>query len=667
MKAMKILAMLLIGLGGLGWGFTAFNACLLPVALPTSDSKYGSQVFSSRVGTFFSTAQGLYRQNRTGTFEFLTEADPYANFFDTQDGLYILGSFESQSGLRYYTPGEGFRTVLAANQDERNRYKELIVTAKGVFLLLTGAEASPDTVIRLEKGIRINNSWENERNCFLNPQTARTDTLILFQTKEALCKLQGDRLDIITLPNGDRLDILEGAAETRQGVFFWGLSKVYRLDEETHALKVTGLSDDRISFLYETSREPGSGRVFVATANRLFSYSPSEGLRIVPGDKPDMIYSLHENQNGLYVFASNGLFRFSQKTESLEQSGETAIGNVRIKKPQYETTGGVFFITSDEQTYLLTEPGEIKLVAFPTGATETPSDIQETRVGFVLATDRALYRFHETKGWIPVPSGDLGGDINIVPTKGTTIDTPVFLQTHAGVFKWMDGPWAVLRTTLYTRDYDDGFNYVKIFLPEGLMIVLSLGLISRVCWRYSLYRYRWLRYYCLELIAPSRVHDQIFISYRRSDAGGHAFTLKEQLCHRFDPGLIFFDLDNIEYADVFPARLRKAVEQCAILLAVIGPDWLDVRKTDGSRRLDDPHDFVRQEIEGALAPGKTVIPVLPGQVTIPEACSLPESLKGLVDHQALRLRSDTYKKDLDELVTFLAKFPNIPPPHSYRG
>ena len=38
--------------------------------------------------------------------------------------------------------------------------------------------------------------------------------------------------------------------------------------------------------------------------------------------------------------------------------------------------------------------------------------------------------------------------------------------------------------------------------------------------------------------------------------------------------------------------LRRRVEGCAALLALIAPDWLDVRGADGSRRLDDPHDFV---------------------------------------------------------------------------
>src|SRR5512142_3533958 len=133
----------------------------------------------------------------------------------------------------------------------------------------------------------------------------------------------------------------------------------------------------------------------------------------------------------------------------------------------------------------------------------------------------------------------------------------------------------------------------------------------------------------------------IFLSYRRSDAGGHARALHGYLSGRFGAERIFFDRDTIESGDSFPERLRQGVEGCAVLLALIGPDWLDTKDSAGARRLDDPGDFVRQEIALALDRGKTVIPVLFDDTPVPPAHRLPDILKDLATHDALTLRGKT--------------------------
>jgi hypothetical protein len=52
-------------------------------------------------------------------------------------------------------------------------------------------------------------------------------------------------------------------------------------------------------------------------------------------------------------------------------------------------------------------------------------------------------------------------------------------------------------------------------------------------------------------------------------------------------------------------------------LAMIGPDWLDVRDEHGDRRLDNPN-FVRIEIATALR-RNTPIPILVEGAKVPEA------------------------------------------------
>ncbi len=73
-----------------------------------------------------------------------------------------------------------------------------------------------------------------------------------------------------------------------------------------------------------------------------------------------------------------------------------------------------------------------------------------------------------------------------------------------------------------------------------------------------------------------------------------------------------------------------------MLLAVIGPHWL-AAEGDAGRRLDDPQDWVRLEIEAALKRGVRVIPVQIDGARMPAAAELPPSLRDLVRRQAVVL------------------------------
>jgi hypothetical protein len=143
----------------------------------------------------------------------------------------------------------------------------------------------------------------------------------------------------------------------------------------------------------------------------------------------------------------------------------------------------------------------------------------------------------------------------------------------------------------------------------------------------------------------------VFISYRRSDTAGHARALYRDLCRRFEKDRIFFDRESLEAGMVFPERLRKAVESCQVLLALIAPGWLDAKTAAGARRLDDEEDFVRREIATALQFERKVIPVLFDDTPLPQASQLPEPLRGLAAYDALTLRGKNYEYDvqLEEL------------------
>lgn len=148
---------------------------------------------------------------------------------------------------------------------------------------------------------------------------------------------------------------------------------------------------------------------------------------------------------------------------------------------------------------------------------------------------------------------------------------------------------------------------------------------------------------------------KIFISYRRDDESGHAGRLFDGLQMAFGPKNLFMDVDNIEPGQDFFEVLEQRVAECDVFLAVIGSRWIQSQDERGGRRLDNPNDFVRIEIESALKQSKRVIPVLVGDVDIPRADDLPESLKALARRNAVRLTHERFRSDLDGLVRALKR------------
>jgi hypothetical protein len=147
---------------------------------------------------------------------------------------------------------------------------------------------------------------------------------------------------------------------------------------------------------------------------------------------------------------------------------------------------------------------------------------------------------------------------------------------------------------------------------------------------------------------------RVFISYRREDAGYPAGWLFDQLAARLGADRVFKDVDSIEPGDDFAEMITAAVASCTVLLAVIGDRWLTAAGQDG-RRLDDPGDFVRLEIEAALARGVRVVPVLVGGVPMPRPEQLPASLAALARRQAVELSHARFSSDLAGLLKVLDK------------
>jgi TIR domain len=150
----------------------------------------------------------------------------------------------------------------------------------------------------------------------------------------------------------------------------------------------------------------------------------------------------------------------------------------------------------------------------------------------------------------------------------------------------------------------------------------------------------------------------VFISYRREDSAGFAGRIYDRLTRRLDPQSIFLDVDSIRPGLDFFDVLSKKLNVCDALIAVIGKNWLASADKDNRRRLDDPDDLVRIEIEAALQRDVQVIPVLVDGAAMPQAEDLPDSLKKLARRQALEVSYSRFDSDVERLISALAQIGN---------
>ncbi len=146
-----------------------------------------------------------------------------------------------------------------------------------------------------------------------------------------------------------------------------------------------------------------------------------------------------------------------------------------------------------------------------------------------------------------------------------------------------------------------------------------------------------------------------FISYRRDDSGGHVGRLYDALVGRFGAKRLFFDIDHIGAGQDFVDVLDDAIKRCSVLLVVMGKRWVGPGE-GGTRRIDDPGDFVRMEVAAGLKrQGLRIIPVLVNGATMPGPDALPDDLKGLTRRNAVELSDMRWREDVTRLIHALAR------------
>lgn len=154
---------------------------------------------------------------------------------------------------------------------------------------------------------------------------------------------------------------------------------------------------------------------------------------------------------------------------------------------------------------------------------------------------------------------------------------------------------------------------------------------------------------------------KIFVSYRRADnAAGYAMDLARILRESFGDRHVFRDTRSIPPGVDFGEYIKEALQNCAVMLVVIGRHWATERTDSGKLRLFETDDWVRVEVATALAaPHIRVIPVLVGGGTLPRADELPADLQPLVSRNAVSLEDGKWESDVASLIRHLQEVPGL--------
>ena len=155
---------------------------------------------------------------------------------------------------------------------------------------------------------------------------------------------------------------------------------------------------------------------------------------------------------------------------------------------------------------------------------------------------------------------------------------------------------------------------------------------------------------------PARAAGRIFISYRRSDSADVAGRIYDRLVEHFGEGTVFQDVEDIPLGMDFSEHIHAVVSKCDAFLAIIGPKWLDAVDNEGGRRLDNPADNVRIEIESGLIRKIPLIPILVSGASMPREEALPETLRKLAYRNATPVRPNPdFRPDMTRLVEGLER------------
>ena len=142
----------------------------------------------------------------------------------------------------------------------------------------------------------------------------------------------------------------------------------------------------------------------------------------------------------------------------------------------------------------------------------------------------------------------------------------------------------------------------------------------------------------------------VFINYRRGDTAGEARALFTELAAILGKDSVFMDVDAIALGRDFREVVRERLESCDLMLALVGRNWVDAKNPAGQRRLEDPDDLVRLEIDAALKRNIPVTPVIVQGAQMPTVAELPKEIESFAYRNGFELSHNRWESDVQEMV-----------------
>jgi hypothetical protein len=135
---------------------------------------------------------------------------------------------------------------------------------------------------------------------------------------------------------------------------------------------------------------------------------------------------------------------------------------------------------------------------------------------------------------------------------------------------------------------------------------------------------------------------KIFLSYRRADHPDFVERIRDWFAWKYGRDSVFMDFDTIPPFTRFADFIREKVHECDVLVAIIGPSWLDLLN---QRMNDSEEDYVRVEIRLALEEGKPIAPICIKGAQSPRRRDLPPDLQAMMDYNVAQLNAGRHFLD----------------------
>jgi hypothetical protein len=143
---------------------------------------------------------------------------------------------------------------------------------------------------------------------------------------------------------------------------------------------------------------------------------------------------------------------------------------------------------------------------------------------------------------------------------------------------------------------------------------------------------------------------KIFINYRREDERAMAARIHDRLVQAFGADDVFMDVDKIGAGQRFDRQLEKALSETGVLLAAVGPRWVEILKV---RQAAGERDFVCEEISRALQLGIPVIPLMLERTPLPRKDDVPAAVVDFILHQKHDITHEQFGRDVAGLIAVI--------------